>query len=103
MTITLSQQAYWDLFSDVEDMSETTSDAFDVTRKYPSRLGHGFWRDVDLREGVYLTIADYTLHEGVISEAPDREHPLEYVFYSSHRFINNSINGDRVFRAGQYI
>jgi AraC-like DNA-binding protein len=102
MTITLSQQAYWDLFSDVEAMSETTSDAFDVTRKYPSRLGHGFWRDVDLREGLYLTIADYTLHEDVISEAPDREHPLEYVFYSCHSFINSSTNGDRVFRAGQY-
>jgi AraC-like DNA-binding protein len=102
MTITLSQQAYWELFSDVEQTGETTSDALDITRKYPSRLGHGIWRDIDLREGLYLTIADYTLHEDVISEAPDREHPLEYVFYSCHSSINSSTNSDRVFRAGQY-
>ncbi|MBW4514825.1 MAG: AraC family transcriptional regulator [Timaviella obliquedivisa GSE-PSE-MK23-08B] len=98
MAIALSQADYWALFQESVEGKQPASDEVDIIRKYPSQLGHGFWREVDLREGLYLTIADYTLHDDVISEAPDREHPLEYMFY----LCNSSTSGDRVFRAGQY-
>ncbi|GAB4304300.1 MAG: AraC family transcriptional regulator [Geminocystis sp.] len=86
MTITISQQDYWDL---IRETKETESSFFNQARidetietiwKYPPRLGKGLVRDVQLREGLILTIADYQIYEDIITFSFDREHPLEYKF-----------------------
>lgn len=86
MTITLSQQDYWEL---VQQTTETVSsfspsaqagENIDITRNFPSQLGQGFVRDVQLRKGLDLQIADYQPHDDIITFCFDREHPLEYLF-----------------------
>jgi len=87
MTITLSQENYWEL---VQQTQKTASSFFpstqecgnsDITWQYPSQLGQGFVRNVQLREGLHLHLADYQPHEDIITFSSDREHPLEYTFH----------------------
>ncbi|MUL37155.1 helix-turn-helix transcriptional regulator [Gloeocapsopsis dulcis] len=77
MTITLSKEAYWELFEDTAS-EETHID--DITQKYPSQLGQGYYRTVNLREGLELAIAKYQLHDDIILKMPERSHPIEYTF-----------------------
>ncbi|MEA5600359.1 AraC family transcriptional regulator [Nostoc sp. UHCC 0252] len=56
------------------------SDEFDVTYPYPVKLGKGYSRYVNLRQGLDLDIANYQLHDKVITQLFDREHPIEYTF-----------------------
>jgi AraC-like DNA-binding protein len=79
--ITLSQDNYWELVAENE-RTALTSDEFDVTWQYPAQLGHGFVREIDLREGLVLAIANYQSHRDIITYSTDREHPLEYRFDS---------------------
>ncbi len=100
MTTTISQQEYEELFKEKleDEQNSYQSSDFDTTWKHPDQLGQGYWRSVLLREGMELAIADYQLHKHLIVKAPEREHPLEYVFYlsGSHRYNNKPIS------AGQY-
>jgi AraC-like DNA-binding protein len=75
MAIVLSDTDYW-MFQD----EQSASDASDITYNYPSQLGQGFIRNINLREGLMLDIADYQLHNDIIIYSCDREHPLEYTF-----------------------
>lgn len=76
MTI-ISKEAYWELFEDTAS-EETHID--DITQKYPSQLGQGYYRTVNLREGLELAIAKYQLHDDIILKMPERSHPIEYTF-----------------------
>jgi AraC-like DNA-binding protein len=82
MAIALSQDDYWLLFQEIaeERQSSLVSDEFDITWKYPSQLGHGFRREIQLREGIQLTLSDYQHHDDIVTYVCDREHPLEYTF-----------------------
>ncbi|AFZ29173.1 transcriptional regulator, AraC family [Gloeocapsa sp. PCC 7428] len=77
--ITLSQADYWALVAENEQPA-STSDELDVTWQYPTQLGHGFVREIDLREGLVLEIANYQVHSDIITYSADRKHPLEYRF-----------------------
>jgi AraC-like DNA-binding protein len=92
MTITISQTAYWDLFKEVEESCKKI-DEFDVIYKYPSQLGQGYSRFLDLRSGIELNIEHYQLKDNVILKSPDRPHPFELNFHLSGQF---SDEGDRV-------
>ncbi|PIG93002.1 AraC family transcriptional regulator [Gloeocapsopsis sp. IPPAS B-1203] len=80
MTTTLSKEAYWELF---EDTATQQAHINDITYKFPTQLGQGYCRDIDLREGLELTIAKYQLHDDMILEMPERSHPIEYTFLLS--------------------
>ncbi len=88
MAISLSQAEYWCLLSEAAPMP--TPDAFDLTWQYPVVLGCGSRREVYLREGLELAIADYHLHDHLILQCPEREHPLEYSFFLSGGFKDQS-------------
>ncbi|PIG94712.1 AraC family transcriptional regulator [Gloeocapsopsis sp. IPPAS B-1203] len=79
MAIALSYADYCALLQENAD-SKIASHQTDITLKYPSQLGHGFMREVRLREGLALAIADYQYHDDIIIYTPDREHLLEYTF-----------------------
>ncbi|MBW4653088.1 MAG: AraC family transcriptional regulator [Kaiparowitsia implicata GSE-PSE-MK54-09C] len=78
----LSQADYWALIQAnvCQPQGSTASEAFDITYAYPAQLGQGYVREIKLRQGLELAIADYQPHQAVITEVPDREHPLEYEF-----------------------
>lgn len=82
MAIALSQDDYWALIGEsaADEHSASTADQVDITWNYPSQLGHGFVREIRLREGLLLAIANYQLHSDVITNSADCEHPLEYTF-----------------------
>lgn len=83
MVIALSQADYWTLVQDPINFAPTAScleDGFDRIWKYPEQLGRGYWRSVQLREGLLLEIGDYQLHKPLVVASPERAHPLEYSF-----------------------
>jgi AraC-like DNA-binding protein len=82
MAIVLSQDDYWALIKEsaADEHIASTVDQLDITWNYPSQLGRGFVREICLREGLVLAIANYHLHSDIITHSADCEHPLEYTF-----------------------
>lgn len=109
MAITISQDEYWALFQEEEEQiapgsdtcgSDTCgSDAFDVTWKYPELLGQGYWREIQLQQGVCLAIARYELQTPFTIQLPEREHVLEYSFCLS----GGTCDRAHAIGAGQYV
>lgn len=97
MTITISEQAYRELFQAIQESTpslallDQKSGNFvdnDIIWRYPSRLGQGFVREISLRDGLDLAIADYQLHDDIILKSSDFEHPLEYTFNIADGYQN---------------
>lgn len=85
LPITLSQDDFCALLQENTVGQLTDSYATDITWKYPPQLGDGFMREIYLRDGLCLAIADYQCHEDIFIHSADREHPLEYTFYLPDR------------------
>lgn len=98
MPITLSQYDYWALFQDIESQTASNADEFDIAWKYPEQLGQGCRREIRLRDGLELAIARYQLHDSIVMQLPEREHPLEYSFHLSGGYKNQQSST----RTGQY-
>lgn len=98
MTITLSQHDYWELFQETEEQNTSAVDKFDITWNYPQQLGRGYWREIQLRDGLELGIAHYQLHDAVTLKLPEREHSLEYNFHLAGGYKNQKSDD----RSGQY-
>jgi AraC-like DNA-binding protein len=99
MTITISEQAYDDLWqAKVETTQADPLDPLDVTYCYPTELGLGWVRWIQLREGLELEIFSAQLHDRLIIEAADR---LSWVCYHFHLFgqheDKHTTVGDREF------
>ncbi|MGF1588548.1 MAG: helix-turn-helix transcriptional regulator [Pleurocapsa sp.] len=82
MTITISQSDYGDLFTEIKP-NALQIDHFDLTYAYPSQLGQGYSRLIELRPGLEINIEQYQLHDRVIVQQGDRFHPLEMCFQIS--------------------
>lgn len=86
MTITISQQAINDLFQETVEHSQhpDPDDPLDVMYKYPEPLGQGYWRNIQLRQGLELTIGDLQLRDRMVTKHPEQERQwLEYHFHFS--------------------
>lgn len=88
MTITISDQDYWDLFQEanVTQQNKEQSQVLDVILKYPAVLGQGFLREIELQEGLNLTVEDYQLHKDLIYKGDGSDHPIQYGFLLSGNF-----------------
>jgi AraC family transcriptional regulator, transcriptional activator of the genes for pyochelin and ferripyochelin receptors len=80
MALSLSQDDYWSFFFETAAMVSPI-DSFDTTYRYPTSLGCGFLREIHLRDGLTLEIADYQSNDDIITHSNDREHPLEFTFH----------------------
>jgi AraC family transcriptional regulator, transcriptional activator of the genes for pyochelin and ferripyochelin receptors len=78
MTIILSQADYGAMLQKDRNPQPSVPDHVDVTWPYPAQLGEGCIRKIHLRQGLELEIASYRLHQNIVIEVPEREHPLEY-------------------------
>ncbi|MBD2091486.1 helix-turn-helix transcriptional regulator [Microcoleus sp. FACHB-1515] len=86
MAIALSHHDYWALFEEsAEDERNISGLKDEMIWNYPSQLGQGFVRQIQLRDGLELAIADYQVHDDIITAFPDSEHPLEYTFHLSEQ------------------
>lgn len=100
MTITVSYNAYWNLFQEIDETHHNfdPSDELDTTWRYPRQLGQGILRGIELREGVWLDIADYRPHDDVVIKFPEDEHSLQYVVF----LLGEDQYNDLSCRAGHY-
>jgi AraC-like DNA-binding protein len=98
--ITLSQSDYWSFFQEkpVDESVPFTVEQIDSVWDYPSQWGQGFVRDIELREGMTLSIADYYLHRDLIVTGIDREHPIEL----SYALMGISPSDSAFAQAGQH-
>ncbi|MDM9382302.1 AraC family transcriptional regulator [Chlorogloeopsis sp. ULAP01] len=85
MTISISYQAFWELFREVDETRQNfdPADKFDVIWKYPQELGEGYLRAIKLQQGLELEISSYQLRDNLIMQLPDRPHPVQYSFLFS--------------------
>ncbi len=86
MTISISAQDYNELlFQETVKTSQhpDPNDALDRIYQYPKLLGEGYWRIIELRPGLELSIGDLQLHDHFITEHPEDEEWLEYHFHFS--------------------
>ncbi|MBW4642403.1 MAG: AraC family transcriptional regulator [Goleter apudmare HA4340-LM2] len=85
MTISISYQAYWELFREVDETQQNfdPADKFDVIWKYPQELGEGYRRVIRLQEGLQLEISSYQLRDSLIMQLSERPHPVQYSFLLS--------------------
>lgn len=86
MAIVISKSDYWELLSAVDSTGHHPPDSFETIWMYPKQLGEGYWREIQLRDGLDLAIAHYQLHDSMTMQLPEREHPLEYSFHLSGGF-----------------
>jgi len=80
MAIALAYSDYCTLLQEGVECPQGSYQAVDVTRTYPPQLGQGFMREMRLRAGLGLAIADYQSHDDITLYTPEREHSLEYTF-----------------------
>jgi AraC-like DNA-binding protein len=82
MAIALSQDDYWALIQEgaIDESSVSAADQLDITWIYPPQWGRGYVREIYLRDGLVITIADYCHHNDLILTSTDREHPLELTY-----------------------
>ncbi|MEN9568631.1 MAG: hypothetical protein RLZZ69_3827 [Cyanobacteriota bacterium] len=79
MTITISQSDYCDLFTEIIPNAPKIGH-FDLTYAYPSQLGQGYSRLIELRPGLEINIEQYQLHDRTVVQQGDRFHPIEICF-----------------------
>jgi AraC-like DNA-binding protein len=102
MTITISRQAYDELlYQQIVERSQhpDPEDLLDIVYQFPPALGQGYWREIQLREGLELTIGNLQLRDRLITKYPEGETWLEYHFHFSgvHQDRYHCIGG------GQYV
>lgn len=100
MTITISYSDYCELFLETESkFNPLPVNYFDITDAYPSQLGQGYSRLIQLRPGLEINIEQYQLRDRVIMIQGDRLHSLEMSFLLS----GQNYEGDNLIGAGQTI
>jgi AraC-like DNA-binding protein len=91
MTISLSEENYYELLQEIEEDKQLLGlDGFELNWSYPSLLGHGSVQEITLRDGLELDIVNYQLHDDLMINCIDREHPLEYWFNLADYAQNSS-------------
>jgi AraC-like DNA-binding protein len=85
MTITISQQAYDELLDETAQQYQQSDpeDRLDLIYPFPSTLGQGYVREIQLREGLGISIDNFRLRDRWIFARPDRNNWLMYHFHLS--------------------
>ncbi|MBW4553700.1 MAG: AraC family transcriptional regulator [Aphanocapsa sp. GSE-SYN-MK-11-07L] len=101
MSITLSQQAFSDLFQEpaIQSHYPDPTDQLDVVYSYPTLLGQGYWRTIQLRAGLEVMIGDLRLHDLMIILDP--EEPQDWLSYHFH-FSGDHADGYTAVEGGKF-
>lgn len=88
MTITLSNQDYWELFEEAKQNGEITnqSNDFETILEYPSQLGQGYRQRIQLRDGLRLSINDHISREHLILKIPEHKWTVGSSFHVSGNY-----------------
>jgi AraC-like DNA-binding protein len=100
MTITISQRDYWQLVCETQDNDSTHPvEPFETVWRYPERLGQGYIREIELRQGLELSISRYRLHDNLTIQCHERSHAIDYDF----SLTGSRCSGAYSLRAGEHI
>ena len=103
MTISISQSAYDELMDEMEVITPPKhpdpEDPQDFMGEFPSLLGQGHWRTIQLREGLQLTLGHLQLHDRV--QSTQLEAPEDFLEFHLHLSGIHENDGD-ILGAGQY-
>ena len=102
MSITISDQAFNELISQEKADNlqyPDPDDLLDVMYNFPKLLGDGYSREIQLRPGLELAIADLRLGERMVIEDSETERSLHYHFHFSGRHSDKYSSVS----SGQYI
>lgn len=99
MTFTISLQAWEDLQQEVNGTTQYDPlDPLDVTWQYPKSIGHGYIRQIELRQGLELEILNFRLCDRLIINCPERPEWLIFHCHLSGQHEDKlTIVGDREF------
>jgi len=108
MTITISRNSFWEVLFEAEQTKQRydPSDEFDIFWQYPSQLGKGYSRTIELQQGLELLITQYQLHEDLAIKVPERGGDyLQYGCCLSGAYEGRDVHGgsDRVGGEGKYL
>ncbi|MES1025708.1 AraC family transcriptional regulator [Gloeocapsa sp. BRSZ] len=67
----------------VKEYTDTDNNYSETLSEYPQDLGKGSILNVELRNGFYLTVEDYQVHNDAIVSYPESQHPLGFYFQLS--------------------
>lgn len=74
MTITISYESYCEIRHEVpQTPSLDESDVFDITWEYPSLMGKGYVRGIELTEGLYIEIVEVQIQNRLLIKTPEIE------------------------------
>jgi hypothetical protein len=76
MTITISEQSYWELEEAIETTQYDPCDPLDIMWSIPKQLGRGYYRHIELRSGLELEICNIRQRDRVIVETPETPNGL---------------------------
>ena len=76
MTIKLTEDEFWGQFqeTDEEQLQWNASNGLNNTLTFNSRLAQGWWRNIWLREGIYIGINQAQHSDRIIIKSPEREY-----------------------------
>lgn len=99
MTFTISLQAWENLIQEVDEATlDDPLDPLDVTWQYPKSIGHGYIRQIELREGLELEILNFRLCDRLIINCPEHPEWLRFHCHLSGQHEDKlTIVGDREF------
>lgn len=87
---TLPYATWWELWEESRRQARQVDpeDAFDRIAEFPSQLATGYKRDIQLRNGIFLTLHQYELHDDLIftQVQPEDTGCLEFVFNLSSTY-----------------
>ncbi|MEH2253111.1 helix-turn-helix transcriptional regulator [Nostoc sp.] len=104
MTITISEQAHKELFQEAEATTSLMpatdqSNQWDRICQYPPTLGQGLIRGIRLREGIWLSIYDYQLHDELVVRGSDYFQGLGFSFFLQGEYTYDDV----LHEAGQHL
>ncbi|MEH2072135.1 MAG: hypothetical protein V7K47_28955 [Nostoc sp.] len=102
MTLTISGTSYLEELLETEHTKRPFDpfDPLDVLWQYPSRLGNGLCRIIQLREGLEIVITNIQFHDNLIARVTEREHGLQFTFFLSGEGKLRSTHEERFTTAG---
>ncbi len=78
MALTLSQSTYHDL---IQSGTPVVASEHEEKWLYPDSLGQGYYHNIELQDGLCMTVSRYQLRHHLMVTSSERPHPIECTFY----------------------
>ena len=105
MTIELTWTQFEEQFQETDEkqLQRNPSDELDITCKFDAHISHGWRREIELREGLWLYIDRHQLTDRLILNCPEREADNFYCYFmlsgKGKLFLSSALNYSEILQA----